>query len=222
MEKKISISIPESFREQHLFFPKHTGRHIVCLLTRFNVNIDGVCRKVGANCMKSFGNANFWSFRPFWCQFETFSFRTLQLSVHKRLLDNQPFPCWLFETFQSTKSVETSTKLQKRLWKLENFGFVILGVTLRHFHLKNCNKLFGKDYWTTNCFLVDPLKHSKPRCLSKIWQKCVKTMKNGRLWDFCHFPCQFEIFFSIGKKQLSHRKSLLDNKLVPCWAISTF
>ena len=54
--------------------------------------------------------------------FETFSFRTLQLSVYKRQLDNQPFPRSPLKTFQCTNSVKHLRKSVKTS-KVENFGF---------------------------------------------------------------------------------------------------
>ena len=194
------MSIPDSFRLQiciHLFC-KHTGQHMLSLLTIFSVPIDEACRKFVKNLIKPL------KIRKFWI-------------------------------------------------------FVISGVTLRQFYLEKCNKLFGKDYWTTNLFLLGPLsfsnsqsfskvwqkkrknfekskifgvlsfsvqfetfsfrtlqlspqksslddqsflswslKHSNARSLSKLWRKIIKTLKIGNFWDFCHFLCQFEIF-SIGK-----------------------
>ena len=49
-----SMSIPDSFRLKNRFylFSKHTGLHILCLLTFFNVSIDQVRRNFGKKCMK--------------------------------------------------------------------------------------------------------------------------------------------------------------------------
>ena len=46
-----SMSIPDNFRLKNYiyFFSKHTGQHILSLLTLFNVSIDEVCQKFGKN-----------------------------------------------------------------------------------------------------------------------------------------------------------------------------
>ena len=51
------------------------------LLTLLNVPIDEVCQKFG-KMHEILKIGNFWDFCHFWCQFETFSIRTLQLSLH--------------------------------------------------------------------------------------------------------------------------------------------
>ena len=69
---------------------------------------------------------------------------------------------------------------------------------LKHFHSEHCNYLFKKDYWTTNIFLVDPLKHSNPRSLSKPQQKMHKNIENCNILktfvlfgvNLKHFQCE--------------------------------
>ena len=52
---------------------------------------------------------------------------------------------------------------------MENFEFFVnFGVNLRPFHLENCNKHFGKAYWTTQFQLIDPFKRSKQQSPSEI------------------------------------------------------
>ena len=57
-----------------------------------------------------------------------------------------------------------------------------------NFHSEHCNYLFIKDYWTTNSFLVDSLKHSK--AVETLTKNALKTLKNGKIWVFCHFRFQ--------------------------------
>ena len=76
-------------------------------------------------------------------------------------------------------------KIIETLKKGKSF-FVIFGVTLRKFHLENCNKLFGKAYWTTHLLLVDPFQRSNPQSPSEIWKKVPKTRK---VRNFCHSRC---------------------------------
>ena len=109
-------------------------------------------------------------------------------SLRKRLLDNKFVPCWLFSTFQSTKSVENWQKLHKNfeIWKI--LGFLSFSVWIWYiFHLENSHYLFGKAYWTTNschsCH-VERFQHSNPRSLSKIWQKLHENVKNRKILEF--------------------------------------
>ena len=110
-------------------------------------------------------------FCHFRCQFETFSFLKNAIHSSLSLLNNQTFPCWPFKTFKFTKSLNDLTKMRKTIekWKILGFvDFVIFGVNLRHFHLENCNKHFGKAYWTTQFLLIDPFKRSKQESPSEI------------------------------------------------------
>ena len=94
-------------------------------------------------------------------------------------------------------------------WKTSGF-FVIFGVNLKHFHLENYNKLFGKAYWITHSFFVDPFQRTNPQRMSKIRKKCIKSLKTRKFFDFCHLWCQFETF-SLRKLLLSVNKRQLDN-----------
>ena len=132
----------------------------------------------------------FWDFCHFLCQFETFSIETLQLSLHKRLLENH----FLHPLKDSTH--EFCQHFNKKCIKSLKIGkllvFLIFGVNLKHFHSENCNKFSGKAYWTTHSFLVDPLKHISSRNLSKLQQKVHKIFE--KLKFFCHSRSQFETF----------------------------
>ena len=72
--------------------------------------------------------------------------------------------------------------------------FVIFGYNLRHFHYKERNKLFkrttGQPTVPLLTLQIIPL-HEVCRTFD---QKCVKTLKNGKTWEFCHFRRQFDIF----------------------------
>ena len=159
----------------------------------------------------------FYWFRPVPLIFISSSFRTLQLSPHKNLLDNQFFPpCWTIKTFQSTQSVKTSTENHGNFWNWKSF--VLFGVKLRHFHFENCNELFGKAHWTTCFFLFDPFQCSDLQSPSKTWKKCLKSLKivenllfSVSIWDI--FILKNAIIFST---------SLLDNQLFPCWPFKIF
>ena len=48
----------------------------------------------------------------------------------------------------------------------------------------------------------------------KFDKKCIKTLKIGKFWVFCHFRFQL-IYFSFRKQPLSLRKSILDNEFLP-------
>ena len=72
--------------------------------------------------------------------------------------------------FKSAKSVKNLEKNSIKSSEVGNFeNFVIFDVLLKHFLSEHCNYLFIKDYWTTESFLVDTLKHSNP-------QKSVETL----------------------------------------------
>ena len=82
--------------------------------------------------------------------------------------------------------------------------FVIFEANLRHFHLEKSIKHFGKRLLDIQLFLVGPLKHSKPRSLSTLQQKCIKKYKNfGFLGSRKKFRllmqscCFFCFFFSL-------------------------
>ena len=71
---------------------------------------------------------------------------------------------------------------------MENFVFfVVFDVTLRHFHLENCSKLFAKAYLTTHFLLFDPYQRSNSQSPSKIWKKCLKSLKIGQILGFLSF-----------------------------------
>ena len=73
----------------------------------------------------------------------------------------------------------------ENFWKCENLEtFFIIGVNMMHFHSEHCNYLFIKDHWTTKPFLVDPLNHFNPRCLSKLQQKNHKNFENWKNFSF--------------------------------------
>ena len=78
-----SMSFPDSFRLKnciYLFF-KRTGQHILSLSALFNVPVDKVCQKLGKK-HKIFENWTSLCFCHFRSQVETFSFRTMLLSLH--------------------------------------------------------------------------------------------------------------------------------------------
>ena len=97
-----------------------------------------------------------------------------------------------FKTFQSTKCVETLTKMRKIFENWKSLGFfVIFGVNLRHFHSEHCNYIPIKDYWATN-FPLLPFKTIQSTQSVETLTKCIKTFKIGKGWVFCPFRCQFE------------------------------
>ena len=102
---------------------KATGQRILSLLTLFSVSIHKVRQNFGKICKKPLKFGEFWDFCHFRCQF---SFRTLQLSLRKSLLDNKLVPCWRFSTFYSTKSIKNSTKTAIKLSKLEIFAIFLI------------------------------------------------------------------------------------------------
>ena len=88
------MSILDSFRSKNCIYllSKRTGQYIFALLTHFNVCKQKDSQKIWVKCTKSLKSWTFWDFCHFRCQCETFSFRILQLSFNKRLLDNHFFP----------------------------------------------------------------------------------------------------------------------------------
>ena len=72
--------------------------------------------------------------------------------------------------------------------KIGIFGiFLIFGVKLRQFHSEVCSYLFLNDYWTTNVFLIDPLKYSKIHETSNFDEKCVKNFEKWKVSGFLSF-----------------------------------
>ena len=67
--------------------------------------------------------------------------------------------------------------------------FVTFRVNLGHFHLKNCDKLFEKAYWTTNSFFVlcYPFQHSNRQNLLKVWEKLLEIFENRNFLGFLSF-----------------------------------
>ena len=53
-----------------------------------------------------------------------------------------------------------------------------------------------EDYWTTNFFLVDLLKNSNPRSLSKLKQKLHENVKNREFFVILGFSFQKTAFIS--------------------------
>ena len=105
-------------------------------------------------------------------------------------------------------------------WKV--WGFCRFLVSSWAFLGKKFQWNFRKLLLENQFFRVDPLKHYNPRRLSKSWQKMRIYFENRKNLGFLSFSVSIWDFFSFRKQQLSLRKSLLDNKLVPCWAFSTF
>ena len=110
-------------------------------------------------------------------------------SEHCNFLFNQDY--WTYQFFiidplkHSTKSVEILTKMHKNF---QNWIFVISGVNLRLFHLKNVNTLFGKAYRTTHSLLLDPCQRSNLQSLSKNWAKTNESFENWKkIWTFVIF-----------------------------------
>ena len=60
-----------------------------------------------------------------------------------------------------------------------------------NFSFKKTAFISSEYYWTTNSCLVERFQHSNRRCLSKKWQKCMKTVKIGKVLNFCHFRGHF-------------------------------
>ena len=87
---------------------------------------------------------------------------------------------FLVDLFQRS-NLHSPSKTWKKCIKtleVENFRFfVISGVSLRHFHLKNSIKLLGEAYWTPHSFLVDHFQRSFLQSLSKNWRKMHELFK---------------------------------------------
>ena len=90
--------------------------------------------------------------------------------------------------FQSTKSVEKLERKPKIFENRKVWDFLFFfGVSLRSFHLEKCNKFFGKNYRTINFFLVNPLKHSYRRSLSKLLEKMHEHFEKWKILGFLGF-----------------------------------
>ena len=222
---KLSVIIGFNFRRHfHIEYFKKTLQKSLLDNTHFPCWLFWTFQstKPVENLWKNWMNSlKLWKFCHFWCQFETFPFRTLQLSVRDSLLNNNNF-CLL--TLFNVPIYEVRQKFGENLHTIfENFRiFVFFGVILRHFHIKKMQKLFENDYfWATNPYLVDPLKHSNPRSLSKIRQKVRKNFEKRNIFVFVIFGVTLR-FCSYRKHHVSLRKSLLDNYPFPCRPFKKF
>ena len=122
--------------------------------------------------------------------------RSFHLEKRNKLFEkvNSAKHSCLFGPFQrSNRRSQTFRKTMHKIfgnWKV----FFVFCVTLRRFHLDDCNKLFRKAYWTTDSLLVDPFQRCNPQSRSKMGQeKCIKLLQTGN-YLFCFFRCQFETF----------------------------
>ena len=117
------MSVPDSFRFKNCIylFSKHSGQHILPLVTLCNVPIHKVRQKIQEKRIKSLKIGIFWVFCHFRSQFETISLRKLQETLEKSLLDNIFF---LFYLFQRSNTQSTSKIWKKNMLKLfENKKF---------------------------------------------------------------------------------------------------
>ena len=128
---------------------------------------------------------------------------------------------FLVDHFQRSNPQSLSEISKKKCLKSLkiNFAlFVVFDVNLRNFHFEKCNKLFGKDYWTTNFFPCWPFKTfqftksiknltliaensnissempagqriNSMLDIFSVLKKLHKLIKIGEFLVFCYFPC---------------------------------
>ena len=112
-------------------------------------------------------------------------------------MDNTFLPCWLCSTFQSTKIVKMLKKMHEHFENWKVFGFFgVFGFNIGLFHWQNCKKLFGKAYWTTHSFFVDPFQCSNSQSLSEIEEKMQKFFENWKILRFLSFSVSICYIFS--------------------------
>ena len=192
------MSLPEKFRMKNCFylFSKHTVQHIISLLTLFNVSIHKICQKIGGGMHKIFDN---------WKIFEISVIFGVNLRhLHRNItfissLKTTGQPTFSSLTLENLPIYEVCRNFKKtcmKILKLEIFGvFVNFGVNSRHFHLDTAINFSKKPTVHHNLSLLALSKFQ-----SILMKKCIKSLKNGKFWDFCNIRCQFENFF-IGKEQ---------------------
>ena len=79
--------------------------------------------------------------------------------------------------------------------EVESFEiFVNFGVNMRHFLSDHCNYLSIKHYWTTENFIVDPLKQFNSQICRNFKKNCIKTFKVEKFWVFCIFGVNLSNF----------------------------
>ena len=132
------MSIPDHFRLQIFIyvFSKHTGQHMLPLLTIFNVPIDGVCRKFRKNA-KNIENWNI-----LW--FMSFSVSICDIFTEKTAINSLEEPIGQHILSLLTLFNVPIHKVPKK--------FVIFGVNLRFFSLGK-QQLFFRECLLDNVFL---------------------------------------------------------------------
>ena len=121
-----------SFENCLYLFSNHTGQHIFPCWPFLTFQSTKSVENLGKS-IKSSRIGRFWVCYPFRWQFETFSIKALQLSLQKRLLDNQLFSFWLFKPFHFTKFVETLTKKHKKIENCKILGSLSFSVSIWDF-----------------------------------------------------------------------------------------
>ena len=125
-------------------------------IPRQKLNKNGEIRKI------------FWIFVFFDVNSRHFSFKKLQLSLHKKQVDNDIYLDERFHRSNSRSLSKIRQKLHKNFKNREIFWFFVI---FGFFFPKKRIYLSINDYWTTISCLVEPFQHSNPRHLSKNWQK---------------------------------------------------
>ena len=145
--------------------------------------------------------------------------RYFQLENCNKLFENGYWSTHVFlvDPFQRSNPQSPSEiwkKVPKNFENKKTLEFANFGVNLRHFHFEKAIKLVRKDYWITNAFLVDLLKLSNSRSLSKIWRKMRKNFENWRFWGFLSFSVSIWDLF-----HLENSTYLFGNV---CWATISY
>ena len=123
------MSIPGIFYLKNCIylFSKHTGHTIFPCWPFSTIQYTHSVKNLGKIARRFWELENLRIFAIFGANLGDFSFKKLQLSFHKRLLDNKFWPDERSAPiFQSRDTAGISTEISKQLWKWENFGFFVV------------------------------------------------------------------------------------------------
>ena len=123
-------------------------------------------------------------------QFGAFLFHKFNLYRDKSSPIQQIRPCSKRFNILVFEVYKYFNKNRTKIEKLENFFFDVNSGQF-WFQKLHLSSLSIRDNTFFPCRLFSTFHLTK---CQKIGKKCMKALKIGKLWVFCHFRCQFETF----------------------------